>query len=226
MDKLIASRVEMKKKDTPKIKREFISDIVSIIDPNALVPISDFNDNETLAEQTKLKNQSNGHVILHPEKDTPYSDDENSIPQITYKLDLPNVKKQYSVDSMITKMTSQFNEITNKNKKLWEELRKNIKKSQSDLLNTDYNSYDRDLYDSNDVNLDNTYFSISKNKYFKYLHQRHDDTLYENSKKVIENYIDEQSKVNSDDVVCSICNDGDYEEHDLIVFCSVSFFYF
>lgn len=32
---------------------------------------------------------------------------------------------------------------------------------------------------------------------------------------------DERLGTSSDDIVCVVCNDGDYEENDLIVYCSV-----
>lgn len=34
---------------------------------------------------------------------------------------------------------------------------------------------------------------------------------------------EEMQQTHVDDIVCVICNDGDYEENDLIVYCSVSF---
>lgn len=39
-------------------------------------------------------------------------------------------------------------------------------------------------------------------------------------KKNIENFKEELKTLTSDDIVCVICNDGDYEENDLIVYCS------
>lgn len=38
----------------------------------------------------------------------------------------------------------------------------------------------------------------------------------------LSSFKDEKNETSSDDIVCVICNDGDYEENDLIVYCSVS----
>lgn len=43
--------------------------------------------------------------------------------------------------------------------------------------------------------------------------------------KLYETFQDELNSTDSDDIVCVVCNDGDYEENDLIVYCAVSLFF-
>ena len=88
---------------------------------------------------------------------------------------------------------------------------------------TDYKTYDSECYNKNNLNQDMQFISYSKNKFFKYLNQRHDEHSTTGGKKVLMKFEEEQINNNeyTDDIVCSICNDGDYEDNDLIVFCSV-----
>jgi hypothetical protein len=142
-------------------------------------------------------------------------------PKVQYRLELANSKKQTSIDQMISKLTGSITEVGNKVKLNLNELKNNMKSNKSNMICTDYKIYDVDCYDKNNINLDMQFISYSKNKFFKYLNQRHDENLSVGSKKILSKFEDEQRNINADDIVCAICNDGDYEDNDLIVFCSV-----
>jgi len=210
MDKMINTKQMTKsKKDFGLNFRSFIADMASTIDSKVFTPV-------------ELSKTSEGNEnILIQNQDLPENEEIENTPGIKYKLDFPNNKKQTSIDQMILKLTGYISDVSTRVKYNLNELKNNMKANKGNLICTDYKVYDPDCYNKNNLNLDMQYISLSKNKFFKYLNQRHDENLTNGNKKIYSKFEEEQSNIHADDIVCTICNDGDYEDNDLIVFCSV-----
>lgn len=74
-------------------------------------------------------------------------------------------------------------------------------------------------YDRDDILIDMQFKSISKKQFEEYIIRKHEE-ISENQKEVILSRSDEEKNHNPDDIVCLVCNDGDYEDNNLIVYCS------
>lgn len=81
-------------------------------------------------------------------------------------------------------------------------------------------SYKSDDIILKDLSFDNK-ISLSWRAYLK----KKQESSYLTAKPAISTFKEEQDNLLQEDIVCVICNDGDYEENDLIVYCSVSFVY-
>lgn len=68
---------------------------------------------------------------------------------------------------------------------------------------------------------DTYYESKVFHQYRAYL-KRKQEVFHSGNKQLFSTFKDEQQGTLSDDIVCVICNDGDYEEDNLIVYCAVS----
>lgn len=73
-----------------------------------------------------------------------------------------------------------------------------------------------------DINIDSKIFQV-----WRAYQKRKQETLNYNNKHnhALSNFKEEMLKTPVDDIVCIVCNDGDYEENDLIVYCSVNLIY-
>lgn len=71
---------------------------------------------------------------------------------------------------------------------------------------------------------DTYYESKVFHQYRSYL-KRKQEVFHNGNKQMFSTFKDEQQGTLSDDIVCVICNDGDYEEDNLIVYCAVSNIY-
>lgn len=84
-------------------------------------------------------------------------------------------------------------------------------------LGFSYSSYKSDDIILKDMNFDNK-ISLSWRAYLK----KRQESCFLTTKPAISTFKEEQDNLLQEDIVCVICNDGDYEENDLIVYCSVS----
>jgi len=213
-------------------KRNFIADMASVIDSKVFIPVESQTKNNISNPNNLNQNNinTNGPIQTSLNKLSNINDEDSNTDDMViqsemYKLELPNSKKQTSIDHLITKLSGSLTDVSARVKANLNEIKNNMKANRTNLICTDFKEYDSESYDKNNLNLDMQFISYSKNKYFKYLNQRHDNT-YDltadmGNKKILSKFEEEQSNVNADDIVCSICNDGDYEDNDLIVFCSV-----
>lgn len=87
---------------------------------------------------------------------------------------------------------------------------------------TDQNELQSRNFEHEEILQDMIYQSDTKNEFKKLLLRKHQDNPNLNSSPLTK-WIDEFSQLNPDDIVCVICSDGDYEDDDLIVYCSVNF---
>lgn len=94
----------------------------------------------------------------------------------------------------------------NKNKRL-----KDIKDSKE---KSNLNSRDKD-----DILTDLRYKSKYSKEFEDYIIHKNEE-INEKKKEIILSRSDEEKYNNPDDIVCLVCNDGDYEDNDLIVYCS------
>lgn len=79
-------------------------------------------------------------------------------------------------------------------------------------------------FEQEEILQDVVYQSNVKSEFKKLLLRKHlDNPNLANSP--LTKWVDEFSQLNPDDIVCVICSDGDYEDDDLIVYCSVFFVY-
>lgn len=125
-------------------------------------------------------------------------------------LTLPNVKemRNYNIDDLINGVTNTLNLLQTQRKSTLNSLIKNI--NLSNLICNDGTMEDQD---TSNIMQDMEYHSNTIKQFLKYLEK-------DNAKRATNTNID---NYNFDDVVCSICNDGNYEDNDLIVFCSVKY---
>jgi hypothetical protein len=104
---------------------------------------------------------------------------------------------------------SLINKISSSNPKL---------KCFSDLNKTCFYS----ITEKDNILKDIYYESKIFHQYRSYL-KRKQEIYHSGNKQMFSTFKDEQQGTLSDDIVCVICNDGDYEEDNLIVYCAVSF---
>lgn len=86
----------------------------------------------------------------------------------------------------------------------------------TDNSNENFNCKD---YDRDDILIDMQFKSKFKKEFEDYIIKKHEE-ISENKKDVILSRLDEEKNHNPDDIVCLVCNDGDYEDNNLIVYCS------
>jgi len=175
-------------------KKNFLYDIVSLIYPDAI--------REENTNPDKENRQNNENVT------------------IKYKFELNNTKKSVSVDKMISDIESILKEIDLYNERNLDELSQRISQNK-DFICTD-NPDKEHTIDYENILTDIKYYSDVLQKYHDYLLEKHNNNIkIKETAEVLTKFEDEQNKTVPDDVVCAICNSGDYEDNDLIVFCSV-----
>ena len=135
-------------------------------------------------------------------------------------------KKNILTEFLIGSLEKNMKEITEKNEKnlsaLLNEMNipeANPKKGK--LLTDDSleNESMKAIYDKDDILVDLRYKSKHSKDFEKYIIQKNEE-MNEKKKEIILTRVDEEKYNNPDDIVCLVCNDGDYEDNDLIVYCS------
>ena len=123
-----------------------------------------------------------------------------------------NLFKKINIDTIISRLNDMHLEISNFNKSKFEDLKNNFNNKLTYECCDEFNEYD-----SNDILNDMSYKSFTLKKFKEYILRRHE----EKSSNVITCRAEEEFLNNPDDIVCLVCNDGDYEDNNLIVYCSI-----
>jgi hypothetical protein len=126
-----------------------------------------------------------------------------------YELD-PSFSKGSSIDNMISNMNKMLGEVSERNKSLFKGKSTNRYDPPTELFK----------YDPDDVLTDLRVRSDTINKFKDYIIRKHIEKA-ESNDKVFTSRIEEEINCNPDDIVCLVCSDGDYEDDDLIVYCSL-----
>lgn len=135
-----------------------------------------------------------------------------------YLLDLNSSKKEMSIDTIIGNFQDYSNELQKRNQTFLKSLlsKLNIRNSIEEENKGQYQ------YDPDDILTDMKYRSSCMNLYKTWLIKKHEEKASEANHNVLMSRIEEECLNNNpDDIVCYICNDGDYEDNDLIVYCSL-----
>jgi hypothetical protein len=142
-------------------------------------------------------------------------------------VESPLDKKNISLEFLIEFLEENLRKISEENEK-------NL--SLSLLNNLNYNNFfggkllkDKDgfieideiknKFDKEDVLMDLRYKSKYSKDFMDYIINKNEE-MNEKKKDIILTRLDEEKYNNPDDIVCLVCNDGDYEDNDLIVYCS------
>ena len=132
-------------------------------------------------------------------------------------------KNKFSIDCIINKLSENLNLISKINsEKIENSLLNQISDLENKILtdkNHEGNSFDYSEYDPDDVLIDMKYKSKHIKNFIDYTIKKHEE-YSENDKNIILSRVDADKSHNPDDIVCLVCNDGDYEDNDLIVYCS------
>jgi hypothetical protein len=134
-------------------------------------------------------------------------------PEGGYKIDSSLIKKT-QIDSIISKLTSLNDTISNINRTSFDWLKHSIRENFTDYICTD-GEYS---YDPNDILNDMTFKSDAIKKFKEYIINNHEALALKG--EIITCRAEEENLGNPDDIVCLVCNDGDYEDNNLIVYCS------
>lgn len=126
-----------------------------------------------------------------------------------------------TIDAIINEFDKKLKCVQNENAENFKQLR--ILLSKKEFINTD-NKHDEEIvYHPNDLLEDMQFHSDVKQELFNYLNLKHQKKIENRDNcQILTKFEEEQSRTIPDDIVCAVCNSGDYEDNDLIVFCSVS----
>ena len=177
-------------------KKSFLYDIISMISPEAIIEENKNND--------KKINQT-----------------DNFEKPLTYRIDHLNTKKSLPVNNMINEIESILRLIQLKNEGNFSDICDKISNNKEFIC---IDSPEKELIiDYEDILTDMQYCSNIVQNYHDYLVEKHNQNIkIKENCEILTKFEDEQNKTVPDDVVCAVCNSGDYEDNDLIVFCSVT----
>lgn len=129
------------------------------------------------------------------------------------------------ISALIQLTQNKINFLSSRNKHLLSKVTKTNEriKPLSDLLNLPLS-----INEFNSLNQSNEELILKdllfENKIYQTwrTHQKRKQELFNlnPNKKHLETFHEEMKSITQDDIVCVVCNDGDYEENDLIVYCS------
>lgn len=154
-------------------------------------------------------------------------------------------KMQISIDNLISDVSEKINSINNINQtKIANELVEVFSKSKTQsteangllepsnaanpaqsklnlkiLTDSSIENYNSKEYDRENILIDMQFKSNFKKEFQDYIIRKHEE-ISESQNEVILSRSDEEKNHNPDDIVCLVCNDGDYEDNNLIVYCS------
>ena len=151
----------------------------------------------------------------------------NEYSQSTLQIDCrdsQSIFKKLDISDMLTLIEKEVSQQNEKNEERWSNLKRTVKSTIGK----------EEIFLSANQNLDEVLIDL-KSKI-----QEEDNYLYFLERKQIEckefprslkppaqekngGFSEKRPKASGEDVVCQVCNDGDYTEEDLIVFCSVGF---
>ncbi len=87
------------------------------------------------------------------------------------------------------------------------------------LTDNPYDNFSTIDYNRDNILIDMQFKSKFKKEFEEYIIRKHEE-IAEKQKEVILSRSDEEKNHNPDDIVCLVCSDGDYEDNNLIVYCS------
>jgi len=154
-------------------------------------------------------------------------------------------KKLIPIDSLIYEISEKINSLEQINQetissRLIESIKKTKKNQSEENIYTQVSNYSNSLhiyeklkiltdnqtdnlsykdYDPDDILIDMQFKSKFKKEFEEYIIKKH-EKISENQNEIILSRTDEEKNHNPDDIVCLVCNDGDYEDNNLIVYCS------
>ena len=126
------------------------------------------------------------------------------------------------IDNFINKADSLLNELKKSNSKTIYSIIDKIRKDKGYILTHKYQGLFNN--DNNDILRDLIFYSKYQDDYIDYIKKQ--NMLKTSKLNNIDNFCfsfeDEIMKISPDDIVCFICSRDEYEQHNLIVFCSVN----
>lgn len=130
--------------------------------------------------------------------------------------------KKIKLDFLISELEDQYSEIKKTNEE-------GIKKLENDFHNEKNTIFEDIKENPNNILNDLEVVKKEEEDFLNYLENKQQDLFFfedENQKETELNLdtIDfpaKTRKILKDDIVCQVCNDGDYSEDNLIVFCAV-----
>jgi hypothetical protein len=215
LERIILNKKNLRKKSYVNTKYLFLNDIKTFLEEEPIKrELVKLNQAEENSYTNDVENKLNSNEVIsylnsNEQKNTTVS------------------KQCISIDSFIDKMETCLTLLNNRNNSLFKTLTKNLKENEGKFSLTNGKKFD---YDPEDVLIDLKYANTHSKKFQNYLIKNHEDKSYissnssENGKKsngcILSRLEEEELNNNPDDIVCVICNDGDYEDDDLIVYCS------
>lgn len=128
------------------------------------------------------------------------------------------------MQSTISKIQNKISTLVDNSKRLLLKINKsnlnikNLLDLMSLPMNTEFNT--GNLSTEENILKDNLFENKVLQTWRAYLKKKHELNNLDPNKKTFNNFMEEMKSLTQDDIVCVICNDGDYEENDLIVYCS------
>ena len=213
LDRIILNKKNLKKKSYINTKFRFLTDIKSFYEEEH---IKNEICQPVLSELNSKANDVQSDLNANEVK----SDMTQDGVQTTSAMEL-------TLDSFIDRMETCLTILNNRNNSLFKTLTNNLKENEGKFSLTNGKKFN---YDPDDVLIDLKYLNTYSKNFQNYLIKKHEDKPYltstpaENGKKsagcILSRLEEEELNNNPDDIVCVICNDGDYEDDDLIVYCS------
>jgi hypothetical protein len=212
LDRIILNKKNLKKKSYINTKFKFLNDIKSFY------------------EEEQIKNEIGEPIQL--EQNSKTNEVQSDVKTNEVKSDMTSDQVQatctrQSIDSYIDRMETCLTLLNNRNNSLFKTLTNDLKENEGKFFLTNGKKFN---YEADDVLIDLKYLNSYSKKFQNYLIKKHEDKPYltsnssENGKKsagcILSRLEEEELNNNPDDIVCVICNDGDYEDDDLIVYCS------
>jgi hypothetical protein len=216
LERIILNKKNLKRKSYINTKYKFLNDIKSFIEDDVVENKEDLNEE---------KNQMHDRESFEVKNENLDDNQEEVIQNEQKSLEL---KQEKSIDDYINKIQTCLNDLNNRNNSLFKSLTAQLKESEGKFSLLNGKGYN---YDPDDVLNDLKYLNIYSKKFQNYLIKKNEDRVFINpisSKEsgyksngcILSRLEEEELNNNPDDIVCVICNDGDYEDDDLIVYCS------
>ena len=220
LDRIILNKKNLKKKSYINTKNKFLNDIKSFFQDEAvrcvdnvdvIEAIEDGGNSQDIDDKTNSESKA---LELASNQETQFisSKQESTI--------------SIAIDAYIERMETSLSKLNNSNNALFKRLTQELKENVGNLsliLGKEY------FYDPDDVLNDLKYTHSNSKDFQRYLINKHEakniSTNCTESEKKSNSFIlsrveEEELNNNPDDIVCVVCNDGDYEDDDLIVYCS------
>jgi hypothetical protein len=143
--------------------------------------------------------------------------EENSVLELNesqFDIDYSKLNKKTGLEAVIAKLDKMLIDVQARNHAAFSSLKASV-----GGLGI---SSSKDLYEYNpeDILTDLRVKSDTLNKFKEYIIKKYIERSEANN-KVYTSRVEEETDCNPDDIVCLVCNNGDYEDDDLIVYCSL-----